>query len=440
MFELAFDFLEEINDFLWGYIGAFLILSIGLFFTVKSRIMQLREFPKIFGYFIKCFEIKKEKGPKSTLPTPIKAFFASLGGCVGIGNLVAVAIAVQVGGPGALVWVWIVAFLGMILKYSEIYLGIKYRKQNPDGTYSGGPMFFLSKAFPKLPWVPYLMASLLCIYGVEIFMFATIKESLVINWSLPPLWVSLGLLALILFSVRGGVQRIGNISGIMISVFIVVYLGMTGWVLWQNLDVIPEMFFLIFSTAFTGHAAVGGFAGSTLLIAMSKGISSACYSGDVGIGYASIIHSEAKTDSPEKQASLSIAGIFLDTFVVCTCTILLLLSTGVWTMPIEGSLLVQTALGKYFPYMNIFMPIFLFALGFSTIIAYMFAGLKSARFIFPTYGEKAYYVFATASFMIFSFFDARYALTVMYISGGLLMTINLPAILKLWRSVVFDIR
>jgi len=212
---------------------------------------------------------------------------------------------------------------------------------------------------------------------------------------------------------------------------------MTVWVLWQNGEKIPLFLVTILKSAFTGHAAIGGFIGSTALLTIAKGISSACYSGDVAIGYASIINSQVRSNNLKKQAGLAIFGIFLDTFIVCTCTILLILATDVWQEPIDGSILVQTALDRYFPYMHIFMPLFLFSLGYTTILAYMFAGLKCARFIMPRYGAYFYYTYAVAAFFFFAFFESKYALTVMNIAGGLLMLVNLPALFRLRKEIDF---
>jgi AGCS family alanine or glycine:cation symporter len=199
------------------------------------------------------------------------------------------------------------------------------------------------------------------------------------------------------------------------------------------------MFKAIFVSAFSGHAAIGGFAGSTLLLTMSRGISSACYSGDVGIGYASIIHAETNVNEPEKQASLAIVGIFLDTIVICTAVMLLVMISGVWEdSSLQGSMLVQTALAKYFPYMDIFMPLFIFMLGFSTITAYLVAGIKSAKFLSPKMGKTVFIIVASCAFILFSFYDASFAMAIMYSSGGLLMLINIPGIFVLRRYIRYN--
>lgn len=441
MVEHLFSLLETCNNILWGYICVFLILGMGIYLSCKSKWMQITQFPHITRYFFHCLMLKEDPASQGHVRgvSPIRAFYASVGGCVGIGNLVTIAVAIQIGGPGALVWVWLIALLGMVIKYSEIFLGIKYRIHNSHGGYNGGPMYFLQKAFSVKAWIPLLMAALMCVYGVEIYMFRVMKESLVANFSLPPTAVTISLLALIILGVSGGVARVGAISSFLIPTFVLIYLGMTFWVLGQHITELPSLFGTVIRSAFTGHAALGGFVGSTFTLAISKGISSACYSGDIGIGYASIIHSEANTCDANKQAGLSIFGIFLDTFVICSCTILLLLATGVWHESMDGSLLVQTALSMYFPYMNIFMPIFLFALGYSTITAYLCAGLKCAHYITPRFGAFIYYTYAGAAFIFFSFYDPIYALTIMNIAGGLLMIINLSGILKLRKEIDFKV-
>ena len=428
-----FYYLESLELFLWGYVGIALIVALGIYFTFVSKGFQLRNFLRSLKIFFTFFK-HKEEGPGIH---PLKLFFASVGGCIGIGNLVTVCIAVQLGGPGALFWIWVTAFLGMILKYSEIYLGLRYRIPNNEGGYDGGPMHFLRYAF-KSSWIPKIVCLLLCIYGVEIFMFDTIVDSITLNWEIPRLAVVIPLLILVVVTGVGGIRRVGNISSILIPFFVVVYIGMSCYVLFQNIEKIPALLLTVLTSAFTGHAAVGGFIGSAMLMAMTKGVEAGCYTGDIGIGYASVIHSETQECQPQKQALLAIVAIFLDTFIICTATLLLVLITDVWTAPIDGALMVQTALEGYFPYMNVYMPIFLFLLGFSTITAYFCVGAKCSQFLWPKIGKKVFYAYATISFFAFSFIEAKQALTIMMISGGFLIAINLIGIFKLRDRIDFS--
>lgn len=429
--------VQAFESFLWTYVGIILILIAGFYLSYKSGFAQVFGLGRCFKNFFACF--KKDMPHASRGASPLFVFFASLGGCIGIGNVVSIAVAVQLGGPGALVWVWIAAFLGMIIKYAEVYLGIRFRLENQVGSYDGGPMYFLRYAFPKFPLIANVMALLMCVYGAEIYLFGVIKESFVINFAWSPMWVVSTLLFLIVITILGGVRRVGTVSAWMVPLFMTVFLGMIVVILVQNVSLIPTMFFAVFESAFTGQAAFGGFAGSTVLLTAARGISSACYSGDVGIGYASIIHAETNVNEPEKQASLAIVGIFLDTIVVCTAVMLLVMISGVWQdSTIQGSMLVQAALETYFPYMNIFMPIFIFMLGFSTITAYMVAGIKAAQFLAPKHGKLVFLIVSSMAFVFFSFYDSSFAMSVMYICGGLLMVINIPGILALRRYIRYS--
>lgn len=429
--------VQGFDNFLWTYVGVSLIVVSGLYFSFASGFVQVFGLRRCMGNFIDSLRRPGSRELRGT--APVYVFFASLGGCIGIGNVVAIAVTVQIGGPGALVWVWLAAFLGMILKYAEVYLGIRFRVENNLGSYDGGPMYFLRYAFPKIPLIADVMALLMCIYGAEVYLFGVVKESLVLNFSLPETGVVLALLAAVWLTVIGGVNRVGAVSSWLLPIFMTFFLLMVGYVLWANANKIPDLMALIFRSAFSGQAAFGGFAGSTLMLTMSRGISSACYSGDVGIGYASIIHAETNINEPEKQASLAIVGIFIDTIVVCSAVMLLVLVSGVWenaTMP--GSMLVQKALEVYFPYMHIFMPIFIFMLGFSTITAYLVAGIKSAKFLSPKIGKQVFVILASLAFVFFSYYESSIAMALMYSAGGLLIMINISGIFVLRKYVKYN--
>lgn len=429
--------IQLFDYFLWTYIGIFFIVISGVYFSFQSGFAQIVGLPRSFKNFFSSFA---QEGPTDARGThPIFVFFASLGGCIGISNIVAISVAIQLGGPGALLWVWLAALLGMIIKYAEVYLGIKFRCENDSGSYDGGPMYFLRHAFPALPIIANIMALLMCVYGAEIYLFNIITESFVTNFSIPPLAVAAILLVLVLLTVFGGVRRVGIVNTWLIPVFMTVFLLMIGYVLVVNAHEIPALLGQVFRSAFTGQAALGGIGGSSLLITMSRGISSACYAADVGIGYASIIHAETSIKSAEKQASLAMVGIFLDTIIICTAVILLILISGAWQdSSLSGALLMQRALEGYFPKMHIFMPIFIFMLGFPSITAYLIAGIKAAKFLSPKYGKNVFIAASSLAFLFFSFYDSAFAMAVMYSCGGLLMLINIPGIFALRKHISYS--
>ncbi len=427
------DFIENI---LWTYGGVPLVLLLGLYLTIKSNFFQIRYFPTIFKTFISFLRVHKTTQERGV--HPLKAFFAAVGGCVGIGNIVGICTAVQLGGPGALFWIWITALAGMILKYSEVYLGMRYRVPNGRGGYNGGPMYFLTRVF-RHNWVPKMVCLLLCIYGVEVYQFSVITTSITTNFGVNAYGVIAILLLLVIFAGSGGVRRVGAISSTSLPIFVVVYVSMGIWVLVNNLSILPTVIEQIFISAFNGHAALGGFAGAGIMATMSYGIRRGCYTGDIGVGYASVIHSESSEQVPERQASLAIVDIFLDTFVVCTTSLFLILATGVWHEPLEAGMLVQLALGQYFPYMHFFMPIFLFMLGYNTINAYFCVGLKCAEHLSNRWGRSLYYIYAVAALLLFSFLGTSQAQAAMAIAGVSLLLINGCGIFLLRHEISFNL-
>jgi AGCS family alanine or glycine:cation symporter len=429
------NILDTLENFLWIYMGVPVLMVLGLLLSFRSRFFQVRKFPVVCRTFV-GFLFHADSSENGV--HPLKAFFACIGGCVGIGNVVGICTAVQIGGPGALFWIWVTAIVGMILKYSEVYLGFRFRRKSASGSYLGGPMFFLQE-ITKSKWVPLVVSFLLCIYGVEVYQFSIVTSSISHNFNVSKLIIVPLLVSLVIFAGSGGVRRVGNISSAIIPFFIVMYTMMGGWVLFQNYEKLPAVLQSVFVSAFTGSGAVGGFVGSSLMLAISQGVRRGCYTGDVGVGYASVIHSESSSDSAEKQASLVIFDVFIDTFIICTTSVMLILVTGIWHSSMDAGLLVQYALGEYFPWMHFFMPLFLFLLGYSTINAYFCVGLKCAKFLSPRYGAWFFYLYSVPALVTFSFFDSVVAQSLMAISGGLLLIINSWGIWGLRDQISFSL-
>lgn len=438
MWDQVFSVLDSADNFLWSYLGFPAIIFVGLWLSIRSNFVQLRKFPEIFSLFFHFLFRRSESSDTNEKGGvhPIMAFFAGLGGCVGIGNVVAIATAVQIGGPGAVFWMWMTAIVGSLVKYSEVFLGIRYRVKDAVNGFRGGPMFFLKKALGPMSATAFCI--LMCIYGVEVFQFSVVTHSISSNFSVDNTLVTFGLLALVIFAELGGIARIARISAVVIPVFIAMYLGMGVYVLFQLAPAIPGMFADIFSHAFTVHAAVGSFVGTTILMTISQGIRRGCYSSDIGVGYASIIYSETRVKNPARQASLVIFEVFLDTFVICTMSMFLVLITGTWKESVGSTSLVQAALSQFFPFMHIFMPFFLFLLGYSTIITYFCAGIKTAEYVAPKWGRPIYYVYAIIVLSIFSFVETTQALIVMSIVQVALLALNLTAVMRLRREITFD--
>ena len=437
MFESFFYVLGIVDEYAWNYVGIPAILLLGLFLSIKAGWFQIVHFRKIAHLFFSFLTSNMPRDKRGI--HPLKAFFASLGGCIGIGNIVVVCTAVQVGGPGAVFWMWVAALIGMIVKYAEIYLGIKYRIKNSDDSYDGGPMYFLQQATSN-PWIPRIVCVLLCIYGADMYLFRIVTHTMVSMWGLNHILVVLAFLCAVIYATRKGVEGVGTITSVTIPVFLVVFSTVSAIVFFKNLSYIPGIFKLIFQSAFTGHAAVGGFAGSTLLMTMSQGMKRACYSSDIGIGYAAVINSETDEADPAKQAALGIFGVFIDTFVVCTMSVFLILITGLWNQGIHEGKIIALAIEDYISFVTILWPAFIFLLGYSNIISIFAVGEKAACFLFPKQGKALYLAYAIPVFLIFSFVGSeRQLLTIMSMAGVCLLLINLWGILKLYRNIEFKL-
>lgn len=324
----------------------------------------------------------------------------------------------------------------MLLQYSEVFLGMRYRVKNASGSYDGGPMYFLPVAF-KCRWIAPVSAFLLCIYGVELFMFNVMTDSISVNWGFDPYLVAFILLVAVIAVALGGINRVGKVCSAIIPLFIVLYLGMGFWILIHEFSQIPEALALIFKGAFAPQAAIGGFAGSTVMLTISMGLSRGAYSGDIGVGYTSVVYAESNTTEINRQSSLTIIGIFLDTFVICTMSILLVLLSDHWKSGIDVSLMVQEALGVHFPLMGLFMPFFLFLLGYTTILTYFVVGVKCAKFISPKFGPIVYYTYAIMSLPLFALVNPTQAFLVMSLAGAALLVCNLLGIFLLRKEISF---
>ncbi|MDZ4323109.1 MAG: amino acid carrier protein [Alphaproteobacteria bacterium] len=433
--DAIFCVLRTIESFYWSYVGFTIVTAVGLYFSFRSGFYQL----SVLAHPLRTIRAVQRSSEGGDGINPFHVYFASVGGMVGLGNIVAVITAIKLGGPGALFWLWIAAFSGTLIKYAEIYLGMKFRVDDGRQGHHGGPMIYLQKAFRTRFFskvIPVIYCAFLAIYGVEILQFVTVTNALTaVAPSYYPL-ILIGVLALILYGGFGGIRRLANISTALMPPFIIVYIGLCLYIILLHIPELPHVFKDVFVSAFTGHAAVGGFAGSSMIAALQWGTARAVYSGDLGVGYDSIIQSESKARDPGTQACLSIFGVATDA-LICTLSVLVVLLTGYWKTDIHESQAVSSAFSHYFPYSDVFMAILIFIAGYTTIIAYLAVGEKAAQWLFPRGGRIGYFVFAASAFTGFSFLDSGHAGTIMGLSGGLLVLTNLLGIWKLRHEVEF---
>jgi len=431
-----FCFLGVIDSFYWSYIGFTVVVAIGIYFTIRSKFYQL----KVLAHPIRTIKAVQKSSEGGDGISPFRVYFASVGGMVGLGNIVIVITSVSMGGPGSLFWLWVAAFFGSLIKYAEIYLGMKFRIDDGHEGHHGGPMIYLQRAF-KHKVISRAVSSLYCfllaIYGVEISQFVVVSDVLTDAIPLPSYLILGGLLAVTIYGGFGGIRRLANISTVLMPPFIVVYLILCIYIIGLHIADLPFILLDVVRSAFTGHAAVGGFAGSSMMMALQLGTQRAVYSGDLGIGYDSIIQSESKARDPGTQACLSIFGVATDA-LICTMSVLVVLVTGLWKIEIEACHAVSHAFSQFFPHTDIFMAVLIFIAGYTTLIAYLAVGEKAARWLFPKWGHRVYYAYAILAFIAFSQLNQCHAITVMSLSGGLIMLTNLTGIWKLRYEISFE--
>ncbi|MBP9752928.1 MAG: amino acid carrier protein [Proteobacteria bacterium] len=416
-------------------LGVIMIIIPGLVLSVKNHFFQF----KVLSRLKRCVrDLKECNEAESHGIHPLKLYFASIGGMIGLGNVVSVVTAVTVGGPGALFWLWVAAFLGMIIKYSEIYLGLKFRQKNNSGSYDGGPMYFLKEAFNN-NFIPKIVALLLCFYAVEIYQFTVVVDTIQRSFDVNRYFAIACLLAIVMWAAIGGVKRLSNICVLLMPPFVISYILMCLWVILDHASEIPQMLLSVFYSAFNGHAATGGFLGATFIIAAQQGVARGIYAGDIGIGFDSIIQSASKTKHPERQARMGIFSL-LTGVIVCTMTLLTVLLSGLWKVNgtnMLASEYMTKILGQYFPFINIYMLVLFFLAAFTTLLAYYAVGRRTARFLSPTHGIKIYTVYAILAFSFFSHFDQTVPMSLMAICSVLLVTFNIAGMLKLRRHIKY---
>lgn len=376
----------EFVGIVWGLPLVLTLCFSGIFFTIYFGFPQFRFFKHAIDVVSGKFDKPETKGEISHF----QALCAALSATVGLGNIAGVAVAISLGGPGAVFWLWVAGFIGMATKFTEVTLALNYREVSANGTVHGGPMFTikngLSKKFYPLAWA-YALFTVLSSFGAG-NMFQSNQMASVLKTSLNvPTWIS-GIIfcvfaALVLI---GGIKRIGKVAERLVPFMVAVYvLGALG-ILFMNFTNIPGMFVTILTDAFTGTAAVGGFAGVAFKEVVIMGIRRATFSNEAGMGSAAMAHSAAKS-TPAQEGIVALLEPFIDTIVICTITALALISTGAWSQAgIAGSEMTvwafESVYGSYGRGM-VTMTVTLFA--FSTIISWSYYGEQGVTFLF---GEK----------------------------------------------------
>lgn len=391
-------------DWFWGVPILILIGFGGLYVSIVLGFIQTTKLPYILKQTFGSFFKKKEKGDGISSSS---AALAALASSIGASNIVGVPVAIALGGPGAVFWMWVLGILGQATKYVEVALGIMYREKNEDGEYLGGPYYYLKNGFGgsigKFLGVFFAFFLMLEIVpSIALQAASATNQVLVFGFSEK---IIAGVIAAIVAVVCiGGMKRIAQVTDLLVPAMAIIYLLGVLVILIVNIGSVPGAIASIFSTAFTGTAAVGGFAGATVKHALRWGAARGVYSNEAGMGTAPVAHATAEVDHPIRQAMWGVFEVIVDTMIVCTATALAVLTSGAWTTDgasKAGGTLAQIAYNSVFgSFGDIFVAVCVFFFVLSTIIVITFYGEKQAEFLFGKKFSNAWrWIYIVAAFV-----------------------------------------
>lgn len=439
-----------VNNFIWGIPAIICIVGVGLYLTIRTKFIQLRKFPLAMKQTIgKVFD-KKEA--KSGALTPFQAVCTALSATVGTGNIAGVAGAIAIGGPGAVFWMWVSAFLGMCTKFSEVTLAVHYRERNKDGELVGGPMYYIKNGLgKKWHWLAVLFATfgVFTVFGTgnatQVNTIITAINSALLNFnvisesSVSTSNIIIGVIIVFLIAgvLLGGIKRIGKVSEILVPFMAILYIVLALGVVILNYENIPEVFHSIFYGAFNPAAVTGGVVGS-FFVSMTKGVSRGIFSNEAGLGTGSIAHACADTDKPVQQGFFGIFEVFADTIIICTLTALVVLCSGVPITYGEAAGAELTILGftsTYGNWVSIFTAVAMCCFAFSTIIGWGLYGARCIEFLFSSKVVKPFLVVYSLVAIVGATVDLGLVWSISDTCNGLMVIPNLIGVFLLSGTV-----
>ena len=436
--ELLQPIISQANAIVWGPATLCLLVGTGIYLTIKLRFIQIWRLPMAIGLLFKPAQGKGDL-------TPFAALCTALSATIGTGNIVGVATAIKIGGPGALFWMWMAALFGMATKYAECLLAVKYRTTDSRGQIAGGPMYYIERGL-KLPWLAKIFAT----FGVGVAFFGigtfaqvnAISEAMVIAFEVPT-WITAAVLTILVASVTlGGVKRIAGVAKKLVPTMALGYVLACLWILGMNSEQILPAIYLVVESAFTPVSAAGGFLGATMAQALQIGIARGVFSNESGLGSAPIAAAAAKTNEPVKQGLVSMTGTFFDTLVICTMTGLVLILTGVWQGDTAGAAMTSAAfsqggasvIGQYM------VTIALVCFAFTTILGWHYYGERCWYYLVGDKGRRGYQLVFLGLIAVGAFIQLDLIWLLADTVNGLMAIPNLIAIVGLRHIVVVETR
>ena len=421
-----YNFLSSLDSLVWGPPLLVLLVGTGIYLSSRLGLLQVFRLPKALKLIFKSEA--KGKGDISSFA----ALATALAATVGTGNIVGVATAIKLGGPGALLWMWMAAFFGMATKYAEGVLAIKYRTTDANGEISGGPMHYIVNGMGKR-WKPLAVA--FSIFGVTVALFGSgtftqvnsITDSLsnTVGWS--PKIISIILAVLVSIIIFGGIQSISKVAEKIVPFMAIIYILATIAILAFHCNQILPSIALVIKSAFTGKAATGGFAGATVITAIQAGVARGIFSNESGLG----------SDEPVEQGLVSMTGTFIDTIIICTLTGLSIIVTGGWSSNLNGATLTQSAFSTVFGNFGVYALTFsLILFAFTTILGWGYYGERCFEFLFGVKAIPVYRIIFIAMVALGGYISLETIWVIADIVNGLMAIPNLIALLALSPIII----
>jgi len=431
------DFFAALSGYVWGIPLLVLLVGTGLLLTVRLRCLQVR----MLGHALYETFVRPKSNEQGDI-SHFQALMVALAATIGTGNIIGVATAISIGGPGALFWMWVTAALGMATKYAEGVLAVKYRVVDANGEMAGGPMYYLERGLGQ-KWLGVLFALFgsIAAFGIGNAVQANaVAGNLKESFNISPLATGIALTLLTGVVILGGIKNIGRVSAVMVPVMAIVYVAGCLVILFRFADQVPAALWLVFHDAFSGSAATGGFLGATIMIAIQKGVSRGVFSNESGMGSAPIAAAAAKTNEPCEQALVSMTGTFIDTIIVCTMTGLVLIVTGAWHSGAEVSVLTKSAFdiglpGNWGGYIVTFGIVFF---AYSTIIGWAYYGEKCLEYLLGVKALLPYRLIYAAMVMVGATIKLELVWNFADVMNGLMAVPNLIGLLGLSGVVVTE--
>ena len=429
------DIIDKIDSFVWGWPLILLLFGTHIFMTVRTGFIQKDIFKAI------KMSVTKDENAEGDV-SQFGALTTALSSTIGTGNIIGVGTAIALGGPGAILWMWLTGIFGIATKYAENLIAVKYRVRSENGTMIGGAMYALDRGL-NMRWLGIVFALLasVCAFGIGNMVQANaVVTNITQNFSISPLPVAIVLTAVVALVILGGIKSITRVAEKLVPFMALFYFLGCLWILFVNADVLPETISLILTSAFSPKSIAGGFVGVSVAVACRYGFARGLFSNEAGMGSAPLVGAAAQTANPKRQALVSMTGVFWDTVVICLMSGLVMVSSIIKYPAVDGlsgnGALVATGAFSVIPYVGV--PVLVFGLitfAFSTILGWYYYGERACVYLFGEKAIKPYKILWVIFVLVGSLVELNVVWNIADILNGLMAIPNIIAVLLLHKVI-----